>query len=405
MISYKLMSLQEIGDTLRWLNREFVVESFDLFPKILSRYIKKGFRLERVRNMDNEMYNTVANALYRGDEPITTCFLEAILQLFKDSGIDEYVSNRKEGVSNEIMLTELMTFVLGNSCPCYPAHVFKLYGVVLTDEETERSNKLYIALTTRLEKGIGQFLEEAKKNAEAECSKLLEAERDKNAQLQKKIDGNDARIKELEKNLRQSKDDNKSLSGEVAPLKERVEELEKELKSVEREVTKKRETIDAQLKELGQLKHDREKHKADYDKLESKYLQLQEEASKKISLDADEIRGICRNAIDCLGVNDGNRAQVLAMAKQRFIESDGTKEAWDKLCDSSAEIVNGLVDKIAEGRFELSDFDSFDELESLLLLESAIKQSLYAVAHKVAASTVEQEPLRGNFTVQDQGSV
>ena len=76
------------------------------------------------------------------------------------------------------------------------------------------------------------------------------------------------------------------------------------------------------------------------------------------------------NIIGNLSVDEeSNENYILALAQKRFSESDNVAVAWRALCEDSIELIDELFETLSNNNFELSYFDKFIELESLLLLE------------------------------------
>ena len=53
-----------------------------------------------------------------------------------------------------------------------------------------------------------------------------------------------------------------------------------------------------------------------------------------------------------------------------------------------------------QNTFDMQLFEKFAEIEGILLLESAIQQSLCSLAHKIMAST-DKDPMNNKFFVND----
>ena len=132
----------------------------------------------------------------------------------------------------------------------------------------------------------------------------------------------------------------------------------------------------------------------------SQIARLTEEASTKFTVSPEELKAICVAAIDFISLKNASKEDILALAQKRFSESDNVAVAWRALCEDSIELIDELFETLSNNNFELSYFDKFIKLESLLLLELAIKQALCTVAHKTMASSTDGNTSCGNFSVQ-----
>lgn len=403
-ISFNNFDKDDYVSVMRAFDKEFMEVPFTDSKRFrtVKKFVPFNIRVEKVLQKENLLGSTLLSALIAQCGEICDYFLDGLKNMFKECGIEEYMESAEgKDYSAERYLFEISGIIYDRNIGIMPHTVLKLYGIECPQELAEGFGSLIEKINASTVKRIEEALNEFAKESESSAAGELKKEKESNEKLKKSLDKAEARVKELEKNEKQIREENKLLKGTVETQGAKISELEGEVAVAQKELEKKRSAIDSQIKEIGGLRYELGNARDSLQMLQDKYDALSLEAANKFSLSDEEIKDIAVSAIAHLSTKEHSKSDILEMAKRRFSENDDPKTAWRMLCDDSFNIVSELYTRLTCGGFDFSCFDRFTELESLLLLESAIKQSLYAVAHKILSSADETEPLRGNFTVQD----
>ena len=399
MIKFDLFKKDDISLLLEGFDTSFLQAPMKRPAKSLLKFIPNGFRPEKLARF--QLTKVFVDALYSREASSTEYITGEIQRNFDGIGLEAYMSDKIETeYPINTYIIEISTIIFENHL-VIPAHiVLMLYGIDCTEEEKNLSERLHTAFQTEREDAKQVGLRDGYNKAEAKFASDLEAERKKVAKLQKQVDTASTRTKEDAQAAKQHQAELKKLLDELEQKKKEIADLSAALKEAQDKLATLQDLDKSQKTQISNMKIELGKAQASLKDSLSEIARLTEEASSKFTVSPEELKAICADAIEFISLKNASKEDVLALAQKRFSESDNVAAAWQALCEDSIELINELFETLSNNNFELSYFDKFIELESLLLLELAIKQALCTVAHKTMASSANGNTSCGNFSVQ-----
>lgn len=404
MISFDLFKKDDLSLLLNSFDTDFLQMPMKRPSKSLLEFIPNGFRPEKLARF--QLDKVYVNALYSRESSASDYLLNELLRNFEEYGIDEYMKDKigsEYQVSKQIIEIATITYEAGMVIPAHT--ILMLYGVQCSEEEKQLSTNLHSVVHSKRDEGEKNAFEDGFAQGEKKMESELESERKKVAKLQKNLDNAAAKQKDNQQNsdaqqieMQKLTLDNQSLSAELDEKIKRIEELEPALESLMEDIASlstinenQKETIDSLSSELNSIKSELTAQKTSLPN---------EPVVTKVELSSDELRDICLDAINLFTGDNSNRDKILALAKEKITDSEDVKESWLKLCADSSVIIDELYTLMLQNTFDMQLFEKFAEIEGILLLESAIQQSLCSLAHKIMAST-DKDPMNNKFFVND----
>ncbi len=400
MIKLDLLKKNDIMTLLEGFDTPFFQGPVRQSPKSFTKFIPNGFRPEKLSR--SQLINMFADVLNVRLPGITDYVLDTVQTNFENAGIEAYMNEKiKEGTLAAVHIVALTTIVFDKHMSVPASLILMLYGIDCPAEEKQLAEQLYNVLRERITEAEKMGYEEGFEKGGASYSSDLEAEKRKVQKLQKTVDNAAVRAKNDEQVAKQQQMEYQKLLTASEKTQKQLAERESSLQQTQDALASSRALADQQTLTIADLKQKLNQTAMALDESQAQVHRLTAELEGKIAITAEEMKNICMEAINQFHVQGQRKEDVLALAKQKFAESDDVKTAWKKLCDDSAAIIDELFDLLANNTFTFSLFDKFIELEQLLLIENAIKHSLCLVAHKIMASDTEKDTLYGNFTVQE----
>lgn len=399
MIKFDLFKKDDISLLLEGFDTSFLQVPMKRPAKSLLKFIPNGFRPEKLARF--QLTKVFVEALYSREASSTEYIIAEIQRNFDGIGLETYMADKLETeYPINTYIIEISTIIFENHL-VIPAHiVLMLYGIDCSEEEKKLSERLHTAFQAEREDAKQVGLRDGYNKAEAKFASDLEAERKKVAKLQKQVDTASTRTKEDAQAAKQHQAELKKLLDELEQKKKEIADLSAALKEEQDKLAALQDLDKSQKTQISNMKIELGKAQAALKESLSQIARLTEEASTKFTVSPEELKAICVAAIDFISLKNASKEDILALAQKRFSESDNVAVAWRALCEDSIELIDELFETLSNNNFELSYFDKFIKLESLLLLELAIKQALCTVAHKTMASSTDGNTSCGNFSVQ-----
>lgn len=399
MIKFDLFKKDDISLLLEGFDTSFLQVPMKRPAKSLLKFIPNGFRPEKLARF--QLTKVFVEALYSREASSTEYIIAEIQRNFDGIGLETYMADKLETeYPINTYIIEISTIIFENHL-VIPAHiVLMLYGIDCSEEEKKLSERLHTAFQAEREDAKQVGLRDGYNKAEAKFASDLEAERKKVAKLQKQVDTASTRAKENAQAAKQHQAELKKLLDELEQKKKEIADLSAALKEEQDKLAALQDLDKSQKTQISNMKIELGKAQAALKESLSQIARLTEEASTKFTVSPEELKAICVAAIDFISLKNASKEDILALAQKRFSESDNVAVAWRALCEDSIELIDELFETLSNNNFELSYFDKFIKLESLLLLELAIKQALCTVAHKTMASSTDGNTSCGNFSVQ-----
>lgn len=399
MIKFDLFKKDDISLLLEGFDTSFLQVPMKRPAKSLLKFIPNGFRPEKLARF--QLTKVFVEALYSREASSTEYIIAEIQRNFDGIGLETYMADKLETeYPINTYIIEISTIIFENHL-VIPAHiVLMLYGIDCSEEEKKLSERLHTAFQAEREDAKQVGLRDGYNKAEAKFASDLEAERKKVAKLQKQVDTASTRTKEDAQAAKQHQAELKKLLDELEQKKKEIADLSAALKEEQDKLAALQDLDKSQKTQISNMKIELGKAQAALKESLSQIARLTEEASTKFTVSPEELKAICVAAIDFISLKNASKEDILALAQKRFSESDNVAVAWRALCEDSIELIDELFETLSNNNFELSYFDNFIKLESLLLLELAIKQALCTVAHKTMASSTDGNTSCGNFSVQ-----
>ena len=399
MIKFDLFKKDDISLLLEGFDTSFLQVPMKRPAKSLLKFIPNGFRPEKLARV--QLTKVFVEALYSREASSTEYIIAEIQRNFDGIGLETYMADKLETeYPINTYIIEISTIIFENHL-VIPAHiVLMLYGIDCSEEEKKLSERLHTAFQAEREDAKQVGLRDGYNKAEAKFASDLEAERKKVAKLQKQVDTASTRAKEDAQAAKQHQAELKKLLDELEQKKKEIADLSAALKEEQDKLAALQDLDKSQKTQISNMKIELGKAQAALKESLSQIARLTEEASTKFTVSPEELKAICVAAIDFISLKNASKEDILALAQKRFSESDNVAVAWRALCEDSIELIDELFETLSNNNFELSYFDKFIKLESLLLLELAIKQALCTVAHKTMASSTDGNTSCGNFSVQ-----
>ncbi len=399
MIKFDLFKKDDISLLLEGFDTSFLQVPMKRPAKSLLKFIPNGFRPEKLARF--QLTKVFVEALYSREASSTEYIIAEIQRNFDGIGLETYMADKLETeYPINTYIIEISTIIFENHL-VIPAHiVLMLYGIDCSEEEKKLSERLHTAFQAEREDAKQVGLRDGYNKAEAKFASDLEAERKKVAKLQKQVDTASTRAKEDAQAAKQHQAELKKLLDELEQKKKEIADLSAALKEEQDKLAALQDLDKSQKTQISNMKIELGKAQAALKESLSQIARLTEEASTKFTVSPEELKAICVAAIDFISLKNASKEDILALAQKRFSESDNVAVAWRALCEDSIELIDELFETLSNNNFELSYFDKFIKLESLLLLELAIKQALCTVAHKTMASSTDGNTSCGNFSVQ-----
>ena len=222
-----------------------------------------------------------------------------------------------------------------------------------------------------------------------------------NKKLALKNDENAKKITELEKSLEKADSEADTSKKRDEKQKQFIIDLNLKIERINEEHKSKIEKLNEEHKsKVKGLNENLMELSAELEVANKEIKRLNGELESKISVTSEDIKRICMDAIDQLSVNGQSNNAILDATKKKFEENEDVKTAFSKLTHLSEGIMDELFARFSDDTFDHACFEKFAELESLLMLESAIEKALCTLGHKILSESANGSSGCCEFKVQ-----
>ncbi len=389
MIKFDLLKKEDIGVLLEGFETTFLQLPMKRASKDVMKFIPKGFRAEKLGRL--QLIKVFTEALLSKEGSITAYVESEIQRNFDSLSIESYMSERvgKEYPTGTFIV-ELSTIIFETGM-VIPAHiVLMLYGIECSEQEKELSTKLYKAFCDQKNEAEQKGFDSGYSKGKAEITSELEAEQKKNAKLQKSIDSLSAKTRD-DKKSKNSEKDVDSLVSENEEQSLRIQNLEKLLREQD-------DDLHTLYEEGKSLQSDKEALQKANDNLARELKRVlgelqsvkkeaaEAQATKPVaSIPGEEMKAVCLAAMKLFTSKKADRAVVLENAEKILSEAQDVKGAWEYLNTATLNIIDEINTALLNNSFDVEMSGKFAELESLLLLESAIQRALRELSYEEMA--------------------
>ncbi|MBQ2988571.1 MAG: hypothetical protein IJD59_05660 [Clostridia bacterium] len=357
-------------------------------PKSVQKYIPKGFRPEKLTRF--HLLKVYADALNAKETFLTVFIQEEIERRFRESGIEAYFSE-KNGLTEakDRYILELSALIMEKDM-VLPAHLaLMLFGVPCSQEEKALSQRLHEVYRRQTETAEKMGREEGIREGEEKSAEELETEKRKSAKLQKTVDAMTKKSLEDAQTIEQWKKENETLSSANGVAQRMIDDLKAE--------------SNRQTQEILALERKEAEILIEQDKLLQKVRSMESEI-REMEISEALLKEICQKAIAMLATEHEKRERSLSLAKTIFTRGEDVPTAWRLLCEESASKIENACHRLTAKEADSALQESFAEVESLLLLQSAIQKCLCALTYRQLADRTAAGNGEGGYTVDHEKS-
>ena len=353
MIDFSLFSKEDLKILFEGFETSFLQEPFKHSTKSLSRFIPRGFRVDRLTRP--QMVNVFSDAIMAGHRSIYTYVSTEIETQFEKSGITVFIESQKENQDNLYGAGfGTVTNLLWKNHLHLPAYiVYLLFGITSSASFKEESLLIHKAFCSEME-AYGKYrYKEGVTKGEQKSQSALEAELKRVERLEKSLSLSREQKEEViaqNNTLNKEREDALSLvetNKEIIKEKsEIIDKLEKEL-SQRSFMIKNLEDNIAKGKEIeGKLERKQQECLEKDAQIESLLIELSK--AKELAYSEEVLEQLCAEVLDELNAISLGKQEILKIAKKRFSENETVFSGWERLSEESNGLVKIIIEQLKE---------------------------------------------------------